>query len=47
MLPSRGALRLTIEDFEGGLVAESFFQRFYVIFGGVLDSENVDFAWEG
>ena len=33
--------------FWGGLVAESFLQRFCTIFGGVLDSENVDFAWEG
>ena len=27
MLPSRGALRLKIEDFGGGLVAESFFKE--------------------
>ena len=30
--------------FWGGLVAESFLKRFCTIFGGVLDSENVDFA---
>ena len=47
MLSSRGALRFKVEDFEGGLVAEFFLKRFCTIFGGVLDSENVDFAWEG
>ena len=47
MLPSRGALRLKIEDFGGVWLQSLFLKRFYVIFGGVLDSENVDFAWEG
>ena len=31
----------------GGLVAEFFLKRFCTFFGGVMDSENVDFAWEG
>ena len=47
MLPSRGALRLKIEDFGGVSLHSLFLKRFYVIFGGVLGSENVDFAWEG
>ena len=47
MLPSRGALRLTIEDFGGVWLQSLFLKRFCTIFGGVLDSENVDFAWEG
>ena len=47
MLPSRGALRLKIEDFGGVWLQSLFFlKRFSTIFGGVLDSENVDFAWE-
>ena len=33
--------------FWGGLVAEFFLKRFCIIFGGVLGSENLDFAWEG
>ena len=47
MLPSRGALRLKIEDFGGVWLQSLFLKRFCTIFGGVLDSENVDFAWEG
>ena len=49
MLPSRGALRLKIEDFFGGGVwlQSLFLKRFCVIFGGVLGSENIAFAWEG
>ena len=47
MLPSRGALTLKTEDFGGVWLQSLFLKRFYTIFGGVLDSENVDFAWEG
>ena len=47
MLPSRGALRLKIEDFGGVWLQSLFLKRFCTIFGGVLDSENIDFAWEG
>ena len=46
MLPSRGALRLKIEDFGGVWLQSLFLKRFCTIFGGVLDGENVDFAWE-
>jgi len=44
MLPSRGALRLRIEDFGGVWLQSVFLKRFYIIFGGVLGSENFDFA---
>ena len=47
MLPSRGALRLKIEDFGGVWLQSVFLKRFCIIFGGVLGSENLDFAWEG
>ena len=47
MLPSRGALTLKTEDFGGVWLQSLFLKRFCTIFGGVLDSENVDFAWEG
>ena len=47
MLPSRGALRLTTEDFGGVWLQSLFLKRFCVIFGGVLNSEIIDFAWEG
>ena len=47
MLPSRGALRLKIKDFRGVWLQSLFLKRFCVIFGGVLGSENLDFAWEG
>ena len=40
-------LRLKIEDLGGVCLQSLFLKRFCTIFGGVLDSENVDFAWEG
>ena len=47
MLPSRGALRLKIKDFGGVWLQSLFLKRFCVIFGRVLDSENVELALEG
>ena len=35
------------DDFGRVWLQSLFLKRFCTIFGGVLDSENVDFAWEG
>ena len=43
----QGRLGRKTDDFGGVWLQSIFLKRFCLIFGGVLGSENNDFAWEG
>ena len=47
MMPSRVALDGKLTIWGGVWLQSIFLKRFCLIFGGVLGSENSDFAWEG